>query len=222
MIIRLPTERSFAQRGTSPQRSASRCRAPVSGWQRTTSPSCVGARFQFGARFGVAFAVDHHGALGAAQAIKVAKPSQKIVVGGFASGELAAIRVADGRVAWSETLASARGGGLSDIAAIAAMPVIDRGRVFATGLGGLTVAIDLRSGRRLWEREVGAVETPWSAGDALFLSFYPASYVALILLVALVMAGVVAAMKGFKTDEGMELGDAIIKKIKDAVNKVQF
>ncbi len=47
-------------------------------------------------------------------------------------------------------------------------------------------------------------------------------YVALILLVALVMAGVVAAMKGFKTDEGKELGDAIMKKIKDAVNKVQF
>ena len=47
-------------------------------------------------------------------------------------------------------------------------------------------------------------------------------YVALILLVALVMAGVVAAMKGFKTDEGTALGDAIIKKIKDAVNRVQF
>ena len=47
-------------------------------------------------------------------------------------------------------------------------------------------------------------------------------YVALILLVALVMAGVVAAMKGFKTDEGMALGDSIIKKIKDGVNKVQF
>jgi len=47
-------------------------------------------------------------------------------------------------------------------------------------------------------------------------------YVALILLVALVMAGVVAAMKGFKTDEGKELGDAIIGKIKEAVRKVQF
>ena len=35
-------------------------------------------------------------------------------------------------------------------------------------------------------------------------------YVALILLVALVMAGVIAAMKGFKTDEGQELGDVII------------
>ena len=47
-------------------------------------------------------------------------------------------------------------------------------------------------------------------------------YVALILLVALVMAGVVAAMKGFKTDEGKELGDVILGKIKEAVRKVQF
>ena len=47
-------------------------------------------------------------------------------------------------------------------------------------------------------------------------------YVALILLVALVMAGVVAAMKGFKTDSGQELGDAIVSKIKEAVRKVQF
>ena len=47
-------------------------------------------------------------------------------------------------------------------------------------------------------------------------------YVALILLVALVMAGVVAAMKGFKTDEGKELGDIILGKIKEAVRKVQF
>ena len=47
-------------------------------------------------------------------------------------------------------------------------------------------------------------------------------YVALILLVALVMAGVVAAMKGYKTDGGKDLGDAIIGKIKDAVEKVRF
>jgi hypothetical protein len=47
-------------------------------------------------------------------------------------------------------------------------------------------------------------------------------YVALILLVALVMAGVVAAMKGFRTDDGKELGDAIVAKIKEAVKKVEF
>jgi Flp pilus assembly pilin Flp len=47
-------------------------------------------------------------------------------------------------------------------------------------------------------------------------------YVALILLVALVMAGMVAAMKGFRTGSGKELGDAIVGKIKEAVKKVQF
>ena len=47
-------------------------------------------------------------------------------------------------------------------------------------------------------------------------------YVALILLVALVMAGVIMAMKGFKTDQGQALGEAILSKIKDAVDQVQF
>ena len=47
-------------------------------------------------------------------------------------------------------------------------------------------------------------------------------YVALILLVALVLAGVLAAMKGFRTDEGKELGDVIVGKIKEAVRKVEF
>ena len=35
-------------------------------------------------------------------------------------------------------------------------------------------------------------------------------------------AGVVAAMKGYKTDGGKDLGDAIVGKIKDAVGKVKF
>ncbi len=47
-------------------------------------------------------------------------------------------------------------------------------------------------------------------------------YVALILLVALVMAGVVAAMNGFRSDDGKALGDAILGKIKEAVRKVKF
>ncbi|NOG69634.1 PQQ-binding-like beta-propeller repeat protein [Roseicella sp. DB1501] len=93
----------------------------------------------------------------------------EVVIAGFASGELAAIRIQDGKNIWSETLSSARGGGLADIAAITAMPVIDRNRVYAAGLGGLTIAIDLRSGRRLWERDVAVGETPWAVGDWIFL-----------------------------------------------------
>lgn len=47
-------------------------------------------------------------------------------------------------------------------------------------------------------------------------------YVALILLVALVMAGVVTAMKDYKTDQGKSLGDTVLQKIKDSVDHVQF
>jgi Flp pilus assembly pilin Flp len=47
-------------------------------------------------------------------------------------------------------------------------------------------------------------------------------YVALILLVALVMAGVIAAMKGFKSDQGNDLGQSILGKIREAVDKVEF
>jgi hypothetical protein len=47
-------------------------------------------------------------------------------------------------------------------------------------------------------------------------------YVALVLLIALVMFGVVTAMKSYKTTEGQQLGDLIIAKIKEAVSKVRY
>ncbi|WP_164867953.1 outer membrane protein assembly factor BamB family protein [Rhodovarius crocodyli] len=93
------------------------------------------------------------------------------VVCGMASGEITALRVNDGRQLWSESLATnnAAAASIADIGAITASPVIDRGRVFVVGMGGLTSALDLRSGRRVWEREVGGIQTPWSAGDWLFV-----------------------------------------------------
>jgi hypothetical protein len=47
-------------------------------------------------------------------------------------------------------------------------------------------------------------------------------YVALVLLIALVMFGVVTAMKTYKFSEGQELGDVIVNKIKEAVGKVHY
>ena len=47
-------------------------------------------------------------------------------------------------------------------------------------------------------------------------------YVGLILLVALLMVGMVAAMKGFNGKQGTELATVIVEKIKSAVDKVTF
>jgi hypothetical protein len=62
------------------------------------------------------------------------------------------------------------------------------------------------------------------AGDRLRSSVGQGTveYIALILLVTLVMAGCIAALRGYKTDQGKELGDSIVTKIKDAVEKVKF
>jgi outer membrane protein assembly factor BamB len=47
--------------------------------------------------------------------------------------------------------------------------VVDSGIVYAIGLGGLMAALDLRSGRRVWERDIAGENTPWLAGDTLFV-----------------------------------------------------
>ena len=96
--------------------------------------------------------------------------SDGIVVCGFGSGDLIALRAESGSLAWSDSLASARGrNSIVDLSAIRALPVISDGRVYAIGAGGLLVELDVRSGRRLWEREVGGLQTPWLAGEWLFV-----------------------------------------------------
>jgi outer membrane protein assembly factor BamB len=96
--------------------------------------------------------------------------STGLVVGGFGSGELATMRADSGSVVWTDTLATAiRSGSLADFAAIRGLPVIGDGRVYAMSLGGLTVAIDLPTGRRLWEREAAGEDSPWAAGSWLFV-----------------------------------------------------
>ena len=47
-------------------------------------------------------------------------------------------------------------------------------------------------------------------------------YVGLILLVALLMVGMVAALKGFQGRQGLQLAETIVDKIRAAVNQVSF
>ena len=93
-----------------------------------------------------------------------------VVVVPYSSGELFALRVDNGSVLWQEQLATVRRTeGAASLTDIRARPIIDRGRVYAIGHADLLVAIDLRSGRRLWDREIGGIQSPWVGGDYLFL-----------------------------------------------------
>ena len=92
-----------------------------------------------------------------------------VVVVPYSSGELVALKVENGRTLWADSLAPIRRtGAITTLSHIRGRPVIDRGRVFAMSHGGLMVSIDLRSGRRIWDREIGSMESLWVAGDYLF------------------------------------------------------
>ncbi len=109
----------------------------------------------------------------ATSVLGVAAPafSDGLVVAGFGSGDVVALRAESGTLAWSDSLAAARGRtSLLDLSAVRALPVIAGGIVYVISLGGLMVALDLRSGRRLWEREIAGQHTPWLAGDWLFVA----------------------------------------------------
>jgi outer membrane protein assembly factor BamB len=94
----------------------------------------------------------------------------EFVVAPYSSGELFAMRVENGRVAWNDMLS--RTGNVTALTAlndIAGRPVIDRGMVFAISHSGRMVAIDIRSGERVWTNNVSGTQTPWVAGDFVFV-----------------------------------------------------
>ncbi|MEM7679381.1 MAG: PQQ-binding-like beta-propeller repeat protein [Pseudomonadota bacterium] len=93
-----------------------------------------------------------------------------VVVPAFSSGEVAALRVENGSTAWTENLSSLSSfAGISSLSDINAMPVLDKGLVFAISFSGRLVAIDERTGARVWQRDLGGSNTPWVAGDYVFI-----------------------------------------------------
>lgn len=95
--------------------------------------------------------------------------SADTLVVGYSSGELTALRVENGRVTWQELLTrTGRTTAIGSLLDIDASPVIDRGRVFAIGNGGRMVSLELTTGQRIWETNLGGVQTPWVAGDFIY------------------------------------------------------
>ncbi|UYN93207.1 MAG: PQQ-binding-like beta-propeller repeat protein [Enhydrobacter sp.] len=97
--------------------------------------------------------------------------SGNFIVAPFTSGELVGLRIDNGRAVWNESLVGPRGElrAFGNLADIRGRPVIDRGLVLAMGSAGTLTAIDLDTGQRLWERNIGGNQTPWVAGRYVFV-----------------------------------------------------
>ncbi|MGC6330402.1 PQQ-like beta-propeller repeat protein [Rhizorhabdus sp. FW153] len=95
---------------------------------------------------------------------------QGTVIAGFSSGELTAYRYENGRVVWQDSLSrTSINTSVASLVDIDASPVIDQGRAYAIGEGGRMIAMDILTGQRLWEVNVGGLETPVVAGEWIFV-----------------------------------------------------
>jgi outer membrane protein assembly factor BamB len=93
-----------------------------------------------------------------------------LVVAGFGSGELACLRADSGSVVWTDGLGASEGrASIADFLSIRGLPVVVNGLVYAISMGGLLVCNDVPTGRRVWERQVAGEDTPYIAGDWMFL-----------------------------------------------------
>ncbi|MDR3515261.1 MAG: PQQ-binding-like beta-propeller repeat protein [Azospirillaceae bacterium] len=113
----------------------------------------------------------HNGILESAGLLNTTSPAvaDGVVVVPYSSGEIFGLRVENGRVVWSDNLTVVRRvGALANLADVS-MPVIDHGLVIAVSHSGHLVAIDERGGSRVWDQELGGIETPWLAGDFVFM-----------------------------------------------------
>lgn len=95
---------------------------------------------------------------------------ESLVVLPLSSGEIYGLRPENGQVVWEDNLSAVRRtGSLASISDIKGLPVIDQGVVYAASFSGRMVALDQVTGQRLWQREIGSSETPWAAGETVFV-----------------------------------------------------
>lgn len=117
-------------------------------------------------RFGVA----HEDTVIAGGAAPAYDADDNVVIAGFSNGEIVVLNAAVGTPLWSEMLVSNKQvTSTTEINTIGAYPIVQDGIIYAVSNSNIMLAIDMRSGEKLWEREIGSMQNMLLAGDYLFV-----------------------------------------------------
>ncbi len=117
-------------------------------------------------RFGVA----HEDTVIAGGAAPAYDADDNVVVAGFSNGEIVVLNAAVGTPLWSEMLVSNKQvTSTTEINTIGAYPIMQEGVIYAISNSNIMLAVDMRSGEKLWEREIGSMQNMLLAGDYLFV-----------------------------------------------------
>jgi outer membrane protein assembly factor BamB len=106
--------------------------------------------------------------------------SGDMVVVPYSSGEVIAFKASTGEPVWADSLTRTQlFTSVSGINEVAARPVVDGGMVFAVSVSGRMVAVNQKTGERLWTRNISSTQMPLVAGETVFVVSMSGQLVAL-------------------------------------------
>ena len=95
---------------------------------------------------------------------------EEFVIAPYSSGEIIAYLASNGRRLWTDAISQAgRFTPISEINDIGSRPILAGGLVFASSQSGITIAIDGRSGNRVWTQQIGSTQAPALDSQYLFV-----------------------------------------------------
>ncbi len=117
-------------------------------------------------RFGVA----HEDTVIAGGAAPAYDAADNVVVAGFSNGEIVVLNASIGTPLWAQMLVSNRQTrSTTEINTIGAYPIVENGVIYAVSNSDVMLALDMRTGDKLWEKEIGAMQNMLLVGDYLFV-----------------------------------------------------
>ncbi len=92
-----------------------------------------------------------------------------IVVAVFPTGEVVALNAKSGAFLWGEVLSgSARLEGLAMLMDIVARPVIKGNTLYVIGHSDVFIAVNLKTGKKIWQKDIGGTTNPLLVDDYIF------------------------------------------------------
>ncbi|MBP5698656.1 MAG: PQQ-like beta-propeller repeat protein [Alphaproteobacteria bacterium] len=116
------------------------------------------------------FSVAHEDTVIAGGASPAYDPEENVVVAGFSNGEIVVLNSTVGTPLWSSMLvANKQVSSSTEINTIGACPIVENGVIYAISNSNSMLALDMRSGDKLWEKEIGSMQNMLLVGNYLFV-----------------------------------------------------
>ena len=95
---------------------------------------------------------------------------ENAVIAGFSNGEIIVLNATVGTPLWSSMLVSNKQVNSStEINTIGAAPIVENGVIYAISNSDTMIALDMRSGDKLWDKQIGSMQNMLLAGNFLFV-----------------------------------------------------